>query len=176
MNILTRDQFVDGLFSVLALCGRKEIIFEGTKLDKTFELAFQELLTFDDDLGIRADFTFHVEPNHGDSVTLRETLLYARDRNVIDLWMGSFGWIIIRMGDNECERRLATIPIPRSFFETLVRKYFNTIAYEEWYAQAKELGLIHTFDHIIVCEDENDVCVGEWFTTTNSGWINHDTV
>jgi hypothetical protein len=44
-------------------------------------------------------------------------------------------------------------------------------SFAEWKAKAETLGWVHCHDNFIVCDDENDQCVGEFDSDANTGWL-----
>lgn len=43
--------------------------------------------------------------------------------------------------------------------------------FDLWKSDATELGWVHIHDDLVVCDDENDVCVGEFSSEANTGWL-----
>lgn len=123
-KILTADQFVAGLIAVLALKDRKHFVLKDSELDEKFEHAFDDLLTKEDEFGITTNFTFYTDPLHGDSVSLRETLLAAREKELISLNNPTFHTFEIKLDDRRAQRYLENLPLPRMFLNEVVDKYF----------------------------------------------------
>ena len=123
-NILTADQFVAGIISVLALRGRKHFVLKDTELDERFERAFDALVAKEEDFDVTPNFTFNIDPLHGDSVSLRETLLAAKEKELIALNNPSFHTFDIRLSDQRANRYLASMPIPTAFLDEIVDQYF----------------------------------------------------
>lgn len=124
-NILTADQFVAGIFAVLALKNRKHFVLRDSELDERFEHAFDELVAQEDEFGITANFTFYTDPLHGDSVSLRETLLAAREKELISLNNPTFHTFDIKLDDDRARRYLEKVPLPEPFLNQMVDKYFG---------------------------------------------------
>ena len=124
-NILTADQFVAGIISTLALRGRKHFILKDTELDEKFERAFEVLVAEEATLKVIPNFTFHIDPLHGDSVSLRETLLAAKEKELIALNNPTFHTFDIKLSDQRAARYLASVPVPSTFFDRLVDKIFT---------------------------------------------------
>ena len=123
-NILTADQFVAGIISVLALRGSKHFVLKDTELDERFERAFDALVAKEEILDVTPNFTFNIDPLHGDSVSLRETLLAAKEKELIALNNPTFHTFDIRLSDQRATRYLASMPIPTAFLDAIVDEYF----------------------------------------------------
>jgi len=124
VNILTADQFVAGIISVLALRGRKHFVLQDTELDEKFEHAFEALIASEDLRHVTPNFTFHVDPLHGDSVSLRETLLAAKEKDLIALNNPTFHTFDIKLSNQRATRYLANVPVPTAFFDRIVDEFF----------------------------------------------------
>ena len=79
-QILTSDQFVAGVISVLALQNRTHFVLTDTELDGRFESAFEDLVLREAEFGVTPNFTFYRNELHGDFVSLRDTLLAAKEK------------------------------------------------------------------------------------------------
>lgn len=124
MTILTSDQFVAGMMSALALKNRNHFVLKDSELDEKFERAFEDLVACEDDLGITTNFTFYTDPFHGDSVTLREALLAAREKELISINNPTFHTFDIKLDDLRAQQYLEKVPCLKSFFNIVVDKYF----------------------------------------------------
>lgn len=123
-QILTADQFVAGVISVLALRNRKHFELQDSELDEKFSLAFEELVSNEERLGVMPNFTFYVDPFHGDSVSLRETLLAAREKELIALNNPTFHTFDIKVDDVRARKYLAELPLPTEFLNGVVDRCF----------------------------------------------------
>ncbi|EWY41521.1 hypothetical protein N825_28115 [Skermanella stibiiresistens SB22] len=124
LQILTSDQFVAGVISVLALQNRRNFVLTDTELDERFQRAFEDLVTHEQDLEVTPNFTFYVDKFHGDSVCLRDTLLAAKEKELIALNNPTFRTFEIKLDQPRAERYLGKIPLPRAFLEKIVEKHF----------------------------------------------------
>lgn len=123
-TVLTSDEFVAGIVSVLALGGRHRFVLSDTELDECFEEAFLDLLDRKAELDVAPNFTFVVDEFHRDSVALRETLLAARDKKLIALNNPTFHTFDVKVGPADAERRLRESTVPRTFYEEVVSRHF----------------------------------------------------
>lgn len=123
-QLLTADQFVAGLISVLALRDRKHFVLKDSELDERFARAFEALLSKEEELGITPNFTFFVDPLHGDSVTLRETLLAAREKELIALNNPTFHTFDIKVDNARAQKYLDELPLPQAFLDSVVDNCF----------------------------------------------------
>jgi len=126
-QIVTAEDFVVGIFAILALRERKNFTLGETELDARFESAFEDLVQHENTLDVKPDFTFYVDPMHGDSEALRDTVLAARDRDVVELRNPTFKRVTILLDDERANRYLAKSPVTREFLERLVDRHFNGI-------------------------------------------------
>jgi hypothetical protein len=126
-HIVTSDDFVAGVFAVLALRGRKHFQMSDTELDSRFERAFEELIANEEELNVTPNFTFFVDELHGDSVSLRDAVLSARDRDIVELKNPTFKRINILLDDGRARRYIDRNPLPSAFLEKIVTRYFDDI-------------------------------------------------
>ncbi|MEJ8835590.1 hypothetical protein [Ramlibacter sp. AN1133] len=125
-TIITADQFVAGIISVLALRGRKHFVLKDTELDEKFERAFEALVAEEGSLEVTPNFTFISDPLHGDSVALRETLLAAKEKELIALNNPSFHTFDIKLSDQRANRYLQNLPLPAEFLNRIVDENFTS--------------------------------------------------
>lgn len=124
-TLLTSDEFVAGIVSALALGDRSRFVLSDTELDESFEDAFLDLMEIKAELNIVPNFTFVVDELHRDSIALRETLLAARDKKLIALNNPTFHTFDVKVPKDDAERRLRENPVPRDFYEEVVRRHFS---------------------------------------------------
>lgn len=43
--------------------------------------------------------------------------------------------------------------------------------FEKWQEDATALGWVHCHDNITVCDDEDDICIGEFYSESETGWL-----
>lgn len=125
-SILTADQFVAGVIATLALKDLKRFVLKDSELDEMFELAFGELVENEANFDVTPNFTFYTDPIHGDSVVLRETLLAAREKELIAVNNPTFHTFDIKLDLERARRYLERSPLPKEFFEQLVTKHFSS--------------------------------------------------
>jgi len=123
-NILTADQFVAGVISVLALKNRKTFMLHDTQLDDMFHSAFRDLAAKEDVLDVTPNFTFFIDPLHGDSVSLRQTLLAAKEKGLIALNNPTFHTFEIKVNDERARKYLTKIPLSEEFLTSIVDRHF----------------------------------------------------
>ena len=128
MQIVTAEQFVDGLFAALTLEGKKVIDLDDPRLDEQFEKVYDELLGSAEELGIVPDFTIATDPFYGDSTCLRDAILSVRDLRTVALRNPRFVTLDIRLGEATAEQLLNESRIPRQRLQELARKYLAPIA------------------------------------------------
>lgn len=123
-NILTADQFVAGIISVLALKHRKSFVLRDTQLDEMFQHAFEDLASNEEALDVTPNFTFFIDPLHGDSVSLRQTLLAAKEKELIALNNPTFHTFEIKVDDERARRYLSKVPLSKEFLTEIVDRHF----------------------------------------------------
>jgi hypothetical protein len=122
--IVTSDQFLAGVISVLALQERRKFELSDTELDRRFSAAFEDLVAREAEFSVSPNFTFNVDPMHGDSSCLRDTLLAAKENKLIALNNPTLHTFDIKLDSTRAEKYLSRGPLPRSFFSDIVQKYF----------------------------------------------------
>lgn len=126
--ILTADQFVAGLISALALKNKKHFVLKDSELDLKFEHAFEDLVGQETNFGVTTNFTFYTDPLHGDSVALRETLLAAREKELIAINNPTFHTFDIKLDDSRAQHYLDKLPALKTFFYDMVDRYFSDVS------------------------------------------------
>lgn len=122
--LVTADEFVTDLLCSLALHSIDRITLADTMADSRFEEAFADLLGARAELGIDVDFSLAVNPYHGDSSTLRETLYDLRERGIVSINNPSFKTVSIKVDSDDAEHFLSRSTLPRTFIEGIIEKHF----------------------------------------------------
>lgn len=123
-GLVTSDQFVAGIVAMLAVKERTHFLLSDTELDGKFHRAFEDLLAMEMEFDVRSNFSFYVDPQHGDSVCLRETLTAAKEKELIAFNNPTLRTFDIKLTRERAERYLKRNPLPREFFENLVDQHF----------------------------------------------------
>lgn len=123
-NLVTSDQFVAGIVSMLALKDRTHFRLSDTELDGWFESAFKDLVEAEGSYQLRPNFSFYVDPYHGDSVCLRDTLNAAKEKELVSFNNPTFRTFDVKLTPERAERYLARSPIPRELLESMVEAHF----------------------------------------------------
>lgn len=124
-RILTSDQFVAGIVATLALKGLTHFQLTDTDIDRRFQNAYEDLIAAGGEFDVEPNFTFYVDAFHGDSVCLRETLLAAKEKELIALNNPTLRTFDVRLQEDRAESYLSRNPLPRSFLAGLVDKHFT---------------------------------------------------
>jgi hypothetical protein len=119
-KIISSDEFVAGLMAALALSGRTHFRLDSNEIDEKFEKAYKVLVDRIDDLDVLPAFSFERDGSHGDSATLRDTLMAARERKIIALNNPTLWTLEIKLPDERAIRYLKKNPLPQQFYEDLV--------------------------------------------------------
>jgi len=125
-KLVTSDQFVAGIVSILALKNRTHFWLTDTELDGKFERAFSDLLDAEGDYDLRPNFSFYVDPYHGDSVCLRDTLTAAKEKELVSFNNPTFRTFNVKLSPERAERYLERSPVPRELLEKMVEAHFLT--------------------------------------------------
>jgi hypothetical protein len=123
-KLLTSDQFVAGIVAMLALKERKHFRLSDTELDRRFQEAYEELVGVEKQYGVQLNFSFYVDPFHGDSVCLRDTLHAAKEKELIAYNNPTLRTFDVKLSQVRAEGYLARNPLPRDFFDRLVDRHF----------------------------------------------------
>jgi hypothetical protein len=123
-KLLTSDQFVAGIVATLALKDRKRFRLSDTELDRRFQDAYEELVGVEQQYDIQLNFSFYVDPFHGDSVCLRDTLHAAKEKELIAYNNPTLRTFDVKLDAPRAEGYLTRNPMPRAFFERLVDRHF----------------------------------------------------
>lgn len=124
MRLVTSDEFVTDLVCELALRGERRLTLADTLTDDRFQAAFNDLLEAKEALGVEVDFSLAVNPYHGDSSTLRETLYGLRERGVVSINNPSFKTVEINVDDSRASHFLKRSSLPKGFVEQMVHDHF----------------------------------------------------
>jgi hypothetical protein len=122
---LTSDQFVAGIIAVLALQGKKRFVMTGTDIDAKFEAAFADLMQNQVSLGVSPKFSFYVDPMHGDSACLRDTLHAAKQKELISFNNPTLRTFDVKLSDDRAREYLDKSPLPSAFLNQVVITYFS---------------------------------------------------
>lgn len=123
-NLVTSDEFVTDLLCALSLQSVTKVTLSDTMTDVRFENAFKDLLNARDEFNVDVDFSLAVNPYHGDSSTLRETLYGLRERGVVSINNPSFKTVTINVDNEDAEHFLKRSSLPRTFIDRVVRARF----------------------------------------------------
>ena len=122
--LLTSNQFVAGVMAALALKSHSRFNLNGTDVDERFEQAYERLMAKCEEFGVVPSFSFARNPSHGDSATLRDTLVSAKERKIIALNNPTFWTFEVKLSPERALRYLERNPVPREFYEELVDDVF----------------------------------------------------
>lgn len=125
--LVTADEFVTDLLCSLTLHNVELITLADTMVDGRFEGAFADLLDARAELGVEVDFSLAVNPYHGDSSTLRETLYDLRERGIVSINNPSFKTVQINVGTDDAEHFLGRSTLPKIFIDRIIEKHFEGV-------------------------------------------------
>jgi hypothetical protein len=125
-KLITSNQFVTGVLCALALDGTRQLKLVGSKTDRAFSEAYEDLVSQMKTLDIIPDFSLATDPFHGDSETLRETLYAARQKGIVSINNPSFKTVEIELNNEEASEFLSHLPLPADYFVNIAKKYFSS--------------------------------------------------
>ncbi len=124
---LTARSFFTGFFSALALRGYSTVSIRNDRFDQALGSVFKKLMELEDPLGL--DVMFRIRPHlvHGDSVTVRNEITSAAQRDIISLDNPEYQVIRLKIGQEEAESYLSDIPGGRKLFVLLADEFLSEI-------------------------------------------------
>lgn len=127
MQIVSAEQFVQGLLAALSLQGKTTILLDDPRVDEQFAKAYDDLLDNAEELGVVPDFVIAPNPYHGDSTTLRDAILAIRDLKGVALHNPTFVRVTINASEDAARRTLTDSRIPGSALQRMAKKYLADI-------------------------------------------------
>ena len=124
-KIVTADQFVAGIVAELALSGRRKFNVTGTELDAKFAKAFDSLLDNREKYSVNPNFAFYVDPIHGDSACLRDTLHAAKQKELIAFNNPTLRTFTINLTEERANSYIQKNPLPNEFLSEIVATCFS---------------------------------------------------
>lgn len=118
-KVLSSDQFLAGVMAALTLRNHSEFKLDSTDIDERFERAFERLLERSAEFGVVPSFSFERNQSHGDSATLRDTLVSAKERKIIALNNPTFWTFEIKLTKDRARKYLKKNPVPQDFYDEL---------------------------------------------------------
>ncbi|MBY5329231.1 hypothetical protein [Rhizobium leguminosarum] len=128
MQIVSAEQFIEGLIAALSLDGKKSIQLDNPKLDEQFSKAYNELLDNAENLGVVPDFVIAPDAYHGDSTCLRDAILAVRDLKSVALHNPKFVRLSIDVTSAAAEKTLDDSRIPGDALRKMAKKYLTDVA------------------------------------------------
>lgn len=126
---LTVDQFFAGLFAAMAKKGLKRpLSIREEKFDQAVFQAYERLREKAQDAELNVRFRIHLHPTHADSLVVRDALYTAAQRNLVSLDNPEFQDVRIKLGPDEADSILSSLPGGSAFYSDLMSKFFE--AYE----------------------------------------------
>jgi hypothetical protein len=129
MQIISAEQFVQGLLAALSLEGKKTILLDDPRLDEQFAKAYDDLLDHAEDLGVVPDFVIAPDRYHGDSTALRDAILAVRDLKDIALHNPKFVRVTIDVLEETAVKTLKESRIPDMALRRMAAKYLSDVAH-----------------------------------------------
>ena len=123
-KLVTSDQFVAGIVAMLALKERTHFWVTDTELDSRFQKAFEDLVDAESMYGLHPNFSFYVDPYHGDSVCLRDTLTAAKEKELVSFNNPTFRTFDVKLTPEHAKRYLQRSPVPEELLERMVDAHF----------------------------------------------------
>lgn len=122
---VTADDFFTGLFAALALKGSSVISARERRLDRALALTFEEFLGRAAGEKLDVQFRIRLHPFHQDSLTVRNEICHAAQRDLISLDNPEYQEIRLKLTKDDAEEILATFP-SRELFLTIADKFLDS--------------------------------------------------
>ena len=129
MQIVSAEQFVDGLFAALTLLGRRNMNLDDCATDAQFAKAYEQLLEHAEEFDVVPDFTIVADPTYNDSTCLRDAILAVRDLRSVSLRNPRFIKLEVVLSSEEAEAILARSAIPRALVEKMAKEHIYQVAF-----------------------------------------------
>ncbi len=120
---LSANNFMVGLLAALALEKQSPISIRGDRFDAAVEVAFDRLTEVAQKKGINPVFRIRVDKFHGDSVTVRDAIYNAVQRDVISLDNPEYPDIRLKLNQWEAEKILHDMPGGEDLFTDLAKQF-----------------------------------------------------
>jgi hypothetical protein len=120
---LTADDFFSGLFAALALDGWKKVSIREERFDQALEHVFRELVRLSRAQGVNPRFRIRSHRTHGDSITVRDAIAHAAQRDIVSLDNPEFQDIRLKIGIADAEAILNGVPGRRTLFTPLAKEF-----------------------------------------------------
>lgn len=123
-RIVTSDEFVTLILATLKLRDHGAMLRD-SELDQSFQEAYEDLSRREADMGISSNFTFFIDPLHGNSAKLRRAIVWARDRGFLQPERGKRGMkYLVKMPPELASRFLTNSSIDTEFLELIINERF----------------------------------------------------
>jgi hypothetical protein len=120
---LTADDFFSGLFAALAMKGWTRISIRNERFDRALVHVFEKLARLSSERGVDLRFRIRLHPMHGDSVTVRDAIAHAAQRDLISLDNPEFQDIRLKLEKNDAEAILSAVPGKKKLFMPLAEEF-----------------------------------------------------
>jgi len=120
---LTADDFFTGLFASLKLRGVQTFSLRNDKFDSVLAFVFQKLTKLSSEKSIDVRFRIRLHPIHGDSATVRDSITNAAQRDLISLDNPEYQDMRIKIGKQDADKMLSTIPGGKELFDILSEEF-----------------------------------------------------
>jgi hypothetical protein len=120
---LTAEDFFSGLFAALELQGWRKFSIRNERFDRALAFVFQKLTKESRNSGLKVGFRIQLHPIHGDSVTVRDAIAHAAQRDLISLDNPEFQDIQLKLDDTDARAILQSVPGKKALFFPLAREF-----------------------------------------------------
>lgn len=122
---LNADDFITGLFAGLALAGQTTLSIRGDRFDRIMHGVFDELVERSSDADVDVRFRIRPHPVHGDSMTLRDAISAAAQRDLISLDNPEYQDIRFKFGPSDAAQILDRLPGGSELFNPLANSFLE---------------------------------------------------
>jgi hypothetical protein len=122
---VTEGDFFTGLFAALTLRGSSVISVREQRLERALAPVFEEFMKRATSENLDVRFRIRLHPFHQDSITVRNAICHAAQRDLIGFDNPEYQEIRLKLTKDEAERILATLPT-KELFLTAADKFIDS--------------------------------------------------
>lgn len=122
---LTADDFFAGLFAALACKGMRSLSLRNSNFEEAIARTFEQVRDQAAELDLDLRFRIYLDPLHGDSATIWDSLSKAAQRDLVSFANPEFMNIRVKMDEEGAATFLGSLPIEPSFYEGVAERFLS---------------------------------------------------
>lgn len=122
---LTADDFFTGLFASLAIRHVGQLSLRRDVFDRASAGAFEEFQRLARERNVELGFRIRLHPTHGDSITVRDSLANAAQRDLVSFDNPEYQDIRLKIGVTEARAILSAMPGGLELFNGLADSFMD---------------------------------------------------